>query len=171
MNKMIMKYAKEFIENGKWISERGLAIGTGGNLSVRIPGGMLITATHSPLSDLKSDDVVFVTSVDSDSIYFIGNKKPSIETIMHWKIYNARPDVFAAAHVNVGPLEDKNILISDHEIIYGTGELADDTANFLKESDIVMMKYHGLVAVGKNLHAATNLVVDSADKEKPYIYK
>lgn len=164
------EHTHEFIENGKRIGENGLAVGSGGNLSMKVPGGILITSSGSILSDLKPDEIVFVPYADGDTVYFTGSKKPSSETINHWIIYQERPNVKAISHVNVGPKESKHITTAKEEIPYGTIELGYDTAALFKTVDVVILKNHGVMAVGNNLSEATDLLIDSTDKTKPYIF-
>jgi L-fuculose-phosphate aldolase len=167
---IIKEHVQEFIKNGKLIDKNGLAIGHGGNLSVKVPGGILITSTGSLLSDLKPDEIVFVGAADSDFIYFTGPKNPSSETITHWVIYQKNPNARAIAHVNTGPKDSKNIVVSEREITYGTKELGEDTARLLQKTNVVMMKNHGLMAIGNSLAEATQLAIDSGDRKKPYIF-
>jgi ribulose-5-phosphate 4-epimerase/fuculose-1-phosphate aldolase len=170
IQELINRYINDFLISGKLIDENGLAVGSGGNLSIRVPGGMLITSTGSLLNNLNLDEIVFVTFADRDSVYFIGSKKPSSEAINHWTIYQEMPNVKAISHVNVGPKDSKNIITTAEEIPYGTIELGYDVVVLLKRVDVVMLKNHGVIAIGQNLIEATNLLVESADKNKPYIF-
>lgn len=167
---VIKEHVPAFIENGKLLEENGLVVGTGGNLSMRVPGGILITSTQSLISDLKSDEIVFVFAADREHVYYVGSKKPSSETITHWVIYQERPDVQAISHVNTGPKDSKDITISKEEIAYGTIDLGYDTAAYLKKVDVVMMRNHGMMIVGQSLSEATKLTIETADREKPYIF-
>lgn len=162
----IKNHLNEFIQTGKLIGKNGLAIGSGGNNSIKVPGGMLITATGSVLSDLKPDEIVFVLNVTNDAVYYIGLKKPSSEALIHWFIYQNRLDIKAIAHVNVGQKDSKKIQISPKELPYGTVILAKKTASILKNTDIMMMNNHGIVAVANTLLEATNLAINTADKNK-----
>ena len=170
IGELIEKRFREFLESGRLIGENGLAVGSGGNMSMRVPGGILITSSGSKLSELKQDEIVFVHAIEDNNIYFIGPKKHSSETIMHWMIYQKRPDIMAISHVNVGPKDCKNIVTSKDEIPWGTKELSQDTAEMLKYADVAMMKNHGVIAVGKDLKEATELIVEYADKEKAFIF-
>ena len=161
---------EEFSACGKQIEESGLAVGSGGNMSMRAPGGILVTSTGSKLSNLQLDDIIFVSSADGEKLFYYGQKKPSSETVMHWTIYQVRPEIQAVAHVNVGPKDDRNILTSTKEIAYGTYELAQDTSELFKATNSVMLKNHGVITVGKSLTKATELLIDMTDKNKPYIY-
>ncbi len=167
---VIKKHVQEFIESGNLIEENGLAIGSGGNLSIKVPGGMLVTSTGSKLSDLRPDEIVFVLAANGENVYYFGTKKPSSEAVNHWIIYEKRLNVEAISHVNVGPKDSKNIIVSQEEIPYGTIELGYDTATLFQKADVAMLKNHGVIAVGKSLLEATKLLIDSTDKEKPYIF-
>ncbi|MFA5532789.1 MAG: HAD-IA family hydrolase [Candidatus Shapirobacteria bacterium] len=166
IQKIIENYTLEFIESGNLIGQAGLAIGSGGNTSIKVPGGMLITSTGSILSDLKQNEIIFVIGATNNSVYFIGDKKPSSEALLHWSIYLKRPDITAIAHVNVGPKNNIKIITSPRELAYGTDLLAKKTALILKNNNTMMMANHGVVAVGDTLISATKLVIKIADKNK-----
>lgn len=166
IQKIIEDYTHEFIESGNLIAQAGLAIGSGGNTSIKVPGGMLITSTGSVLSHIKQDEIIFVINATDNSIYFIGDKKPSSEALLHWSIYLKRPDINAIAHVNVGPKDDIKITTLPKELPYGTNLLAKKTASILKNNDFMMMTNHGVVAVGDNLISAARLITKIADKNK-----
>lgn len=40
-----------------------------------------------------------------------------------------------------------------------------------KKVDAVMMKNHGMMIVGKDFISAVNLTIESADRNKPYIFE
>jgi len=166
---LIDKYAQDFIDCGKLIGKNGLSVGSGGNLSIKVPGGMLVTSTGSVLDDLHADEIIFVAEANRENVYFFGSKGPSSESINHWTIYEEMPDVKAVAHVNVGPKEEKNILTTLGEIPYGTIELGLDIIPLLKRANVAFLKEHGVVTIGQSLLEATNLLIESADKSKPFI--
>ncbi|MCL5430602.1 MAG: class II aldolase/adducin family protein [Candidatus Marsarchaeota archaeon] len=170
IEQVIQDNSQRFIANGKEIAKNGLAIGTGGNLSMRVPGGILITSTGARLSDIKPDEIVFVYAVEKDNVYFAGSKRPSSETITHWIIYQSIQNIKAISHVNAGPKDGRGITVTKEEIPYGTEELGYDTVEYLKAVAVLMLKNHGMFAVGDDLDSATRLVIDSADKNKPYVF-
>jgi len=166
---LIDKYAQDFIYCGKLIGKNGLLVGSGGNLSIKVPRGMLVTSTGSALDNLHADEIIFVAEANRENVYFFGSKGPSSESINHWTIYEEMPDVKAIAHVNVGPKEDKNIPTTLEEIPYGTIELGLDIIPLLKKTNVAFLKDHGVVTIGQSLLEATNLLIESADKSKPFI--
>jgi L-fuculose-phosphate aldolase len=169
IQELMDKHIQEFIDNGKLIGKNGLAVGSGGNLSLRVPGGMLVTSTGSKLDNLHPDEIIFVAEATRDNVYFFGSKGPSSESINHWTIYEEMPDVKAIAHVNVGAKESKNIVSTPEEIPYGTIELGYGMIPLFKKTNTIFLKDHGIVTIGQNLTEATILLVESADKDKPYI--
>jgi L-fuculose-phosphate aldolase len=166
---LIDKHTQEFIDCCSVIGKNGLSVGSGGNLSVRVPGGMLVTSTGSKLDNLHSDEIVFVAEANKEKVYFFGAKEPSSESINHWTIYEELPHVKAIAHVNVGPKDDKNIPSTLEDIPYGTIELGYGMIPLLKNASTVFLKNHGVVSIGQRLLEATNLLIKSADKNKPFI--
>jgi len=166
---LIDKYTKDFIDCSILIGKNGLSVGSSGNLSIKVPGGMLVTSTGSALDNLHDDEIIFVAEANRENVYFFGSKGPSSESINHWTIYEEMPDVKAIAHVNVGPKEDKNIPSTLEKIPYGTIELGLDMIPLLKKTNAIFLKDHGVVTIGQRLLEATNLLIESADKNKPFI--
>ncbi|MCL4459758.1 MAG: class II aldolase/adducin family protein [Chloroflexi bacterium] len=81
--------------------ERGLVTGTGGNVSVRIPGTaqLLITASGVSLGDMTTDNIITV-DLDGNPAEQKGQSRPSMETAFHAAIYRLRPDVGAVIHLH-----------------------------------------------------------------------
>ncbi|MGC1958837.1 MAG: class II aldolase/adducin family protein, partial [Pseudolabrys sp.] len=71
------------------MNRNGLNQGTSGNLSHRIPNGMLITPTSLPYDRMRSEDIV---AMDFAANYQ-GNHRPSSEWRFHRDILRARDDV------------------------------------------------------------------------------
>jgi L-fuculose-phosphate aldolase len=70
------------------MNRNGLNQGTSGNLSHRIPGGMLITPTSLPYERMTADDIV---AMDFSAEYE-GNHRPWSEWRFHRDILKARDD-------------------------------------------------------------------------------
>ena len=56
---------QEIIDIGKKMNSSGINQGTSGNLSIRIPVGLLITPSSIPYEELKASDLL---SIDLDGI-------------------------------------------------------------------------------------------------------
>lgn len=81
------------------LAQRGIFVGTGGNVSVRIPDSELIAVTPSGKDylGLAPGDICIC---DACGALVEGPFKPSIETGMHLAVYRNRPDVNAIVHTH-----------------------------------------------------------------------
>jgi len=154
---------------GKDLALRGIVPGTTGNISMRVPGGFIITATSSNLAGLSDDDLVTVKDFDFSSNTLKkaeGLKKPSSEIPLHWKLYSMRKDVNAIIHVhdpallNEKAAEKLRLFITEKELTYGTLETAEAVAALLeKGGNSVIIKSHGLVVVAPTIEECTDRVI------------
>jgi len=162
----------EVIETARSMLEKGLTVGTGGNVSVRCPDSnrFLITPSSLPYETLVPEDVVVVNLEDAS---YEGRNVPSIEYHLHRKVYLARPDVSAIVHAHppvasvLAALRKPLPLIIDactyafkDEVKVaeygkpGTIELAENTVRALGDNTGVIMANHGILCVGENLEEA-----------------
>jgi 3-dehydro-4-phosphotetronate decarboxylase len=81
---------------GRSLFERGLTSGSSGNLSVRLPAGVLITPTNSCLGFL---DPAALALVDLAGTHLSGDR-PSKELPLHLAFYEARPAAGAVVHLH-----------------------------------------------------------------------
>ena len=88
---------EEIVEAGRLMYQRGLCQLCGGNLSIRDPetGLVAIKPSGGAYIHMKPEDIIIV---DLDGNIVEGEKKPSIETQMHLRIYRARPEMRAVVH-------------------------------------------------------------------------
>lgn len=162
----------EVVETARSMLEKGLTVGTGGNVSVRCPDSnrFLITPSSLPYETLVPEDVVVVNLEDAS---YEGRNVPSIEYHLHRKVYLARPDVSAIVHAHppvasvLAALHKPLPLIIDactyafkDEVKVaeygkpGTIELAENTVRALGDNTGVIMANHGILCVGENLEEA-----------------
>jgi L-fuculose-phosphate aldolase len=141
----------------------------GGNVSIRHGNGLLISASGSNLGCLEKNELTFLKHCDeaAECVTYHGWLKPSSESIMHWLIYQNRPEAQAIIHAHdefatrpellAGEVEE-----SKREEPYGTIELAHMAiATFKRAKQIIVLKNHGYVAIGPDLHKTCDLVVDT----------
>ena len=76
--------------------QRGLSVGSAGNISARLPDGYLMTPTNSCLGRL---DPARISKLDLNFAH-IGGDKPSKEVFMHRAFYQAREDAGAVVHLH-----------------------------------------------------------------------
>ena len=88
----------ELIELGKNVVERGLAVGSGGNLSFRVPDTEIffITGTGTQLDQLEANSFAQV-NLRGDHLDGI---KPSSEFRVHLESYKTRPDIDVCIHLH-----------------------------------------------------------------------
>jgi L-fuculose-phosphate aldolase len=78
------------------LHERGLAVGTSGNVGARLEDGRIaITPSTMDYDELAPDDIVIVGADGSRSE---GRRSPSSELALHVAVFAARPDVRAIVH-------------------------------------------------------------------------
>lgn len=148
----------------------GLTTAVSGNHSVRFgKKWMWLTPSEIPRYLIKPADLV---KVDLETGRAVGKRKPSIELNMHKMIYNIRPDVNAVVHTHnpysVGiaisaefrhVIEEAKIVVGQPSVIEnkpsGSIALAEAVSSeFERGATAVIIKNHGVVAVGKSIHHA-----------------
>ncbi len=82
--------------HGRSLFARGLSVGTAGNISVRLPDGVLMTPTNSCLGRL---DPARISKLDRGYNHLSGDR-PSKEVSMHRAFLEARPEAGAVVHLH-----------------------------------------------------------------------
>ena len=159
------------IEVAKRVYARELTSGTGGDISIRIPGTdrVVIKATGTCLGDL---DYSKLSTIDLTGEVLEGNPAPSHEAKIHAAIYSLRNDAGAIMHMHspyatawatVGELIPavtqqsvkllKGIAIVPYYPV-GSKELDETVAEAYRnpKTQVVMMENHGTFVVGKDLY-------------------
>ena len=97
----VVRLRHELSDFSKRAFLRNLVGGTGGNMSVRIPGSdnVLITPSGVSLADVEPETNLLVR-LDGTILENPLNLVPSKETGFHLAVYELRPDVGAIAHVH-----------------------------------------------------------------------
>lgn len=161
-------YKQKIIEAGKAMSSKNLTVDTWGNLSIKDQeGNIYITPSGMPYDTLCEDDICVL---DQNGNQIEGERKPSIEKMLHVLIYQKRSDVQAILHTHpiqstvFGVLHQSIPVITDEmaqtvggEVkcaayaLPGSQELADNVAKSLGNLQAVLMSNHGAVCVGKDM--------------------
>jgi L-fuculose-phosphate aldolase len=149
----------------------GYIIGTYGNASARIPGGLIVTPSRVDYHTLTPDDMV---TVAHDGTVIAGHRLPSSETSVHRLIYNARPDIGVVLHTHSFYatalsclhesipviVEEQSQVIGDviactQYVPAGQHErLGEEVARTLGAGCGVLLANHGAVACGRNVEEA-----------------
>ena len=166
------KEKKEVLEAARNMLERGLVVGTAGNVSLRLASEgnrplLAITPSSRDYNSLSPDDIQIL---DFDAQKVEGDLPPSIETLLHIGIYRARKDINAIIHthsvfasaVAVAGLEIPPIL--DEQVAYlggeiklaghapsGSPELVKNTVAALGDRNAVLLANHGAVGAGHTM--------------------
>ncbi|MEZ4667438.1 MAG: class II aldolase/adducin family protein [Anaerolineae bacterium] len=149
----------------------GYVIGTYGNASARIPGGLIVTPSRVDYHTITPDDMV---SVANDGHVIEGHRLPSSETDVHRLIYLARPDIGAVLHThsfNATALsclhETVPVIVEEQSQVIGDAircapyvpagqheKLGRTVADTLGASNGVLLANHGVVACGRDVKEA-----------------
>lgn len=147
---------------------QGLTTTSGGNISCRCPDGIIaITASKLDKGELTADGVGLVTL---ERGVLTPKLNLSIETGMHLAIYNKCPAVNAIVHAHPqaacafcasNKSIDTHLTAEDYAIvgdpvlipyeIMGSPELARATADNIGNTQVALLKNHGVIAVGATL--------------------
>lgn len=181
---------KQVIEAAQEMERKGLAVGTAGNISMRLkdPGGrdlIAITPSGRYYDSLKVDDIVVV---DFTGQKVEGELKASIETIMHIHVQQARKKVNAVVHahpafcsaiavagMDIPPLIDEQVILIGGEIkvaeygFPGTPELAKNVVSALGPRNAVILANHGVLSVGRDMREALTICELAEEMAKIYV--
>ncbi len=158
---------------GKSLFDRGLTVGSSGNISVKLDDGWLMTPTNSCLGRL---DPGTISKLDPDGRHLSGDK-PTKETVLHIVMYDERPTARAVVHLhstysvavscldNIDP-EDVLPAITPYYIMrvgklplvpyYPPGDtaLAEAVRKLAGNHHSVLLANHGTVVAGTSLESA-----------------
>jgi L-fuculose-phosphate aldolase len=161
------------ISVGRKAVSGGLVVGSGGNLSARLPGAdeCVVTCSGSALDELVPEQFSVVGI--PDGAVRSGHPIPSSEAALHLATYRVRPDVNAVIHLHpqTSVLLDAlghpiRLLTIDHAyyvrevrstpfIQSGTPELADAGAAAVADGcNCVVLGHHGCSVVGDTVDLA-----------------
>lgn len=179
------------LEAGRKMAEKGLVVGKSGNVSLRLPseGGreLLAITPTSKYYDLLSVDDIQVIDFEVEPIE--GNLIPSVETMLHIGIYQARKNINAVIHTHsvfasaiavagkeIPAILDDQVTFIGGEIkltkyaLPGSQELVDNTLAALGERNAVLLPNHGAVGIGRTMRDAFNVCELLEKAAKIYFY-
>jgi ribulose-5-phosphate 4-epimerase/fuculose-1-phosphate aldolase len=160
----------QLIAAGRRVGAKQLTWGTAGNISARVPGGFVITASGARLDELTPED--FLTCpLDGDL-----PAGCSVESGMHRGVYRARPDVNAVLHcsafhttlVACSSIELETAASTDTQYYLqrlarlpflqpGSPELAEAVTAAAADHDVMLLANHGSVAIASGVDTAVNV--------------
>jgi L-fuculose-phosphate aldolase len=193
------KYKKERKEVARFMRRlyrHGLTTTSGGNISLRISDDIVaITPSATDKGRMRWKEVGILNILGEN---LTPDLKPSIESGMHLAIYKRKPEIKAIVHAHPvcasaftamkTPIETNltaeacAILGTPVIVPYalmGTADLANNAADYIEKSDILLLENHGILTIGKNLlqafdktevlenAARMTLIVTLAKKKSP----
>jgi L-fuculose-phosphate aldolase len=166
---------KIVLDAAREMCAKGLVVGNSGNISLRLPpdgknGLMAITPTSRHYDTLDYDDIPII---DFNGNNMEGKLKPSVETLLHIAIYQARKNVNAVIHthsvfasaVAVAGLEIPPILLD--QVLFLGGEIKSSSGALvttpqqinsfimaLGDRSAALIPNHGAVGTGRTMRDA-----------------
>jgi 3-dehydro-4-phosphotetronate decarboxylase len=176
---------EQLVRFGESLYARAYAHGSSGNLSARLPDGLLITPTNSCLGRL---DPARISKVDSNGKHLSGDA-PSKEAFLHLAMYQERPTAQSIVHLHcthcvaVSCLRDFAGLppITAYYVMrirslalvpyYRPGDhaLAEAVREKAKKHHAVLLANHGPVVAGKSLEDAVYNAEELEETAKLYL--
>jgi 3-dehydro-4-phosphotetronate decarboxylase len=173
---------------GKSLFDRGLTMGSSGNISVRVDGGWLMTPTNACLGRL---DPARISFLDDDGRHVSGDK-PTKESFLHVAMYGERPEARAVVHLHsthsvaVSCLEDvdpANVLppITAYYVMRvgtlplvpyhapGDMDLAEAVRKLAGRHHAVLLANHGPVVAGTSLENAVYAMEELEETAKLHL--
>ena len=163
----------KLIEVCNKLYDRELASGKSGNVSISLGNYIAITPTLKTMNDLNEDDIVLVDMKSN----VLTKGKPSSEVGMHLAIYKKRSDVNAIIHTHspyttgfafsdkkikrlegFGEINNPYVASIEYEKP-GSDELALNASEAIKNEDVLVLKNHGVICVGKDLNETESLAI------------
>ncbi|PXX95250.1 3-oxo-tetronate 4-phosphate decarboxylase [Halomonas sp. LBP4] len=174
---------------GKSLFDRGLTMGSSGNISVRTgDGGWLMTPTNACLGRL---DPARISRLDRDGRLLDGDK-PTKESFLHTAMYEQRPQSGAIVHLHsthsvavsclpevdpcdcIPPLTAYYVmrvgrlpLVPYH--VPGDPSLGDAVSGLAGQHSAVLLANHGPVVAGKSLEAAVYATEELEETARLYL--
>jgi len=162
----------------------GINQGTAGNLSVRVPEGLLITPSGAEYATLQADDIVFLDPRGRPA----GRLAPSSEWRFHVDILGARPAAGAVVHTHsvhatalaclgrpipafhymVAAAGGADIRCADYAT-FGTQALSDAALRALQGREACLLAHHGVIALGATLTQALKLAAEVETLARMYL--
>ena len=169
----------------------GLNQGTSGNLSVRCPGGLLITPSSLPYEHMGPSDLVAINWQGQplqDQPLQDGGRRPSSEWRLHADVLAARPELGAVLHCHpihgtalachdkgIPPFHYMTAVAGGDDIrcapyaTFGTDELSRLTVEAMADRQACLLARHGLVSAGESLDQALRIAVEVETLARMYL--
>ena len=183
---------RELVAVARRMNASGINQGTSGNLSLRIPGGLLITPSSLPYEQMEPADLVALDLLGQPLAGADGalrqTRRPSSEWRLHADILASRSDVQAVLHCHsihatalachgrrIPPFHYMTAVAGGDDIpcapyaTFGTPELSGMAVQALHERQACLLAQHGQVSVGASLDQALRLAIEVETLARMYL--
>lgn len=170
---LLQREREALVAAGRRMTDRGLVVGTAGNLSIRADERVVVTPMGARLGDL-TPDVMSVVDLEGNQIN--GTSAPTSELPLHLLVYRSTDDAQAVAHAHA--LASTAVACTHDELpavhytilelggavrvagyaTFGSDELAANVAAALDGRVAALMENHGSVAYGKDIAQACSRI-------------
>jgi ribulose-5-phosphate 4-epimerase/fuculose-1-phosphate aldolase len=182
------KLREEICTLGKSMFDRGLTVGSSGNISVRTQHGWLMTPTNSCLGRL---DPAKLSKVDAKGDLLSGDVQTK-ESFLHLSVYGERPAAGAIVHLHsthsvavscladvdpkqpIPPITAYYVMKIGNLVLlpyYAPGDMT--LANAVKEvagkHHAILLANHGPIVAGKDLESAVYATEELEETAKLYL--
>ncbi|MCG8544761.1 MAG: class II aldolase/adducin family protein [Alphaproteobacteria bacterium] len=167
---------RDIVDACRRMNALGINQGMSGNISVRVPDGLLLTPSGMAYEVLTPDDIVHMAT---DGSVPPGQRKPSSEWRFHCDILKARPEINAVVHTHANfatslaclgreiPAFHYMVAVAGGDSIrcapyatFGTQALSDNALQALEDRRACLLANHGMIALGDSLEGALALAVE-----------
>jgi len=179
---------QQLVDVARRLNGSGLNQGTSGNLSVRIPGGLLITPSSLPFELMGPDDLVAISGSGQPLAAVAGQRRPSSEWRLHADLLASRPEIQAVLHCHsihatalachgrpIPPFHYMTAAAGGDDIrcaayaTFGTTELSALAVQALEDRLACLLAQHGQVALGTSLDQALRIAVEVETLARMYL--
>jgi ribulose-5-phosphate 4-epimerase/fuculose-1-phosphate aldolase len=157
----------ELVDWCRRLAKRGVVGDTVGNLSFRSANGFIINRTAGDLRSITRVEFVEVLTADigSRQLTVAGAYEPSSESLMHAGLYRARPEINAVFHGHSERLLAQagrcDLPVTRIEKPYGTTELVEEVLSTIDGHNLLVIRNHGFVSLGRTMHEAGTRVEET----------
>ena len=181
---------RQVLEASLKMLDKGLVIGTSGNVSLRLAseGGqdLLAITPNRRYYDLITVDDIQVIDFEAEPVE--GDLVPSVETMLHIAIYQARKNINAVVHthsvfasalavagMDIPAILDDQVTFIGGEVklaryaLPGSQEMVDNALAALGKANAVLLANHGVLGIGRTMRDALTVCELVEKSAKIYI--
>ncbi|MEK4484733.1 class II aldolase/adducin family protein [Psychrobacillus sp. FSL H8-0484] len=177
------KVIEELTKYAHKLVDQGLVVGAGGNLSMRDGDDMYISPSGFDLKEIEPHQWVKVNITTGE---IAGDLRPSSEVLMHLECFRKSEEIQAVLHAHptysVGvssagkdipalfpdfPAMVKSVGYIDY-VIPTTNELAEKVAELVGKHEVMILRNHGVLTLGKTMKEAYFFMQLTEESAKVY---